>query len=260
MAVTLPCAGSQFSVKEGNMSGTCGYVGYRRACYVLLRILERLEYRGYDSAGIAVIQNGGIEILRVKGRPKNLARPLERRTPFGCIGIGHTRYATHGEPSVRNAHPHVDCIGEVVVVHNGIVYNCYNLRQQLRAEGHRFASETDTEVIAHLLERYLNRSADLVMATRLALRQIKGAHAIVAMSNREPDRLVAARLGNAGGVVIGLGEGETFVASDKASILQYACRACFLDDGEMAIVTAAGARYLRLDDGRAIQKEVKAMP
>ncbi len=251
------------------MCGIVGYVGPREATPIILEGLKRLEYRGYDSAGLAVIQGGRIEVRRDVGKLANLERMLaEDPVGFGTlrtqpeggnIGIGHTRWATHGVPCPRNAHPHVDCRGEVVVIHNGIVENFLSLRQELTAEGHRFTSETDTETIPHLVEKYLAEGEDLEGATRRALHRIKGAHAVVVMSSRQPDRIVAARLGNAGGVVIGIGEGEMFVASDMLAILEYTRQMIFLEDGQMAVITRQGARFTTLD-GQPIAKEVYTVP
>lgn len=241
------------------MCGIVGYVGSRQATPIVFEGLKRLEYRGYDSAGIAVIQDGQIAVRRDVGRLTNLERLLETKPMVGSIGIGHTRWATHGKPSPDNAHPHLDCTGQVVVIQNGIVENYRSLRQELKAEGHRFASETDTEVIAHLVERYLGQGADLEMSVRLALGQIDGAHAVVVMSSREPDRLVAARLGNAGGVTVGLGQGEMFVASDVPAIVEHTRRVVHLDSRELAVIRADGARFLSLD-GRPLDKEVHFIP
>ncbi len=241
------------------MCGIVGYVGPREASSIILEGLKRLEYRGYDSAGLAVIQNGRIERRREVGKIANLERNLAENPVRGHIGIGHTRWATHGRPSEANAHPHMDCKGEVVVIHNGIVENFLELRQELMAEGHVFTSETDTETIAHLVEKYLDAGEDLEGAVRRTLRRIKGAHGIVVMSSREPDKLVAARLGNAGGVVLGLGEGETFVASDMPAILEHTRRVAFLEDSQMAVVTREGFRCTTLD-GHPLEKEIHTIP
>ncbi len=235
------------------MCGIVGYVGDREATAIVYEGLRRLEYRGYDSAGIAVLsgQDGQaarrIELRRAAGKLDNLGRILEGQPVSGTIGIGHTRWATHGKPSEANAHPHVDCLQNTVVVHNGIVENYLPLKQRLAAAGHTFASETDTEVIVHLVEEHLSRGHDLEEALRQALREIKGNHAIVVLSRREPDRLVVARLGNAGGVVLGVGEGEMLVASDLPAILEHTRRMVFLDDGEMAVVTRDAYRCSRID-------------
>ena len=241
------------------MCGIVGYVGPREATPIIVEGLKRLEYRGYDSAGLAVIQDGRIEVRRDVGKLTNLEKVLAESPVHGNIGIGHTRWATHGVPCPRNAHPHVDCRGEVVVIHNGIVENFLSLRQELTAEGHRFTSETDTETIVHLVEKYLAESNDLEEAVRRALKRIKGAHAVVVMSSREPDRLVAARLGNAGGVVVGVGKGEMFVASDMPAILEHTREMIFLEDRQMAVVTRECAEFTTLD-GQPVVKEVYTMP
>jgi glucosamine--fructose-6-phosphate aminotransferase (isomerizing) len=213
------------------MCGIVGYVGPREASSLVFEGLKRLEYRGYDSAGIATIQNGGITIRRDEGKLSNLEQLIAEQPINGHIAIGHTRWATHGAPSQRNAHPHTDCTGEIAVIQNGIVENFLGLRQSLRSEGHEFSSETDTEVIVHLVEKYMAEGHGLAEAARHAFNQIKGAHAIVLLSKREPDKLVAVRLGNAGGVTVGLGEGELFLASDIPAILEHTRRMIFLEDG-----------------------------
>ncbi|HSR30325.1 MAG TPA: glutamine--fructose-6-phosphate transaminase (isomerizing), partial [Anaerolineae bacterium] len=241
------------------MCGIVGYVGSREATPIVLEGLKRLEYRGYDSAGLAVIQDGEIAIRRDAGKLVNLEALLVAEPVTGRIGMGHTRWATHGRPSQTNAHPHIDCTGQVVVIQNGIVENYRALRRELRAEGHHFASETDTEVIVHLVERYLEQEDDLVVAVRSALRRIEGAHAIVVLSSREPDRLVTARLGNAGGVTVGVGQGEMFLASDIPAILEHTQEMIHLDSGEMAVITADGAQFMDLE-GSPINKEAYAIP
>ncbi len=241
------------------MCGIVGYVGPRQATPIVFEGLRRLEYRGYDSAGIAAIHDGQIQVRRAVGKLDNLGTLLHAEPIRGTIGMGHTRWATHGRPSPTNAHPHIDCTGQVVVIQNGIVENCRTLRQELQAEGHQFASETDTEVIVHLVERYLNQGADLETAARRTLQQIQGAHAVVIMSSREPDKLVAARLGHAGGVTVGVGQGEMFVASDVPAILEHTQQVIYLESREMAVVTAGGARFTNLD-GCPIHKEAHAVP
>jgi glucosamine--fructose-6-phosphate aminotransferase (isomerizing) len=241
------------------MCGIVGYVGSREATPIVFEGLKRLEYRGYDSAGIAVIQDGQLAVRRDVGKLVNLEARLRAAPVTGTIGIGHTRWATHGKPSQMNAHPHVDCSGELVVIQNGIVENYRPLRQELRAEGHRFSSETDTEVIVHLVERYASQGAGLEEAVRMALQQIDGAHAVVVMSARQPDRLIAARLGNAGGVTVGLGQGEMFIASDIPAILEHTQQVIHLDDREMAVVTAGGARFVDLA-GQPLEKQVHHIP
>jgi len=218
------------------MCGIVGYIGPRDATPIILNGLKRLEYRGYDSAGLAVLQDGVIEVRRNAGKLARLVSLVEQSPVSGQVGIGHTRWATHGEPSTRNAHPHVGETGEVVVVHNGIVENFLELRDELSAEGVNFSSETDTEVIVQLLDRYLGAGCNLVEAAGNTLAVLKGAHGIVMFSSREPDKIVAARIGNAGGVVIGKGEGEMFVASDIPAILEHTRQMIFLESGQMAVV------------------------
>jgi glucosamine--fructose-6-phosphate aminotransferase (isomerizing) len=224
-----------------------GYVGARDATPIIYGGLKRLEYRGYDSAGLAVMKDRRIHVRRDAGKLDRLGELLAADPVSGPIGIGHTRWATHGEPSARNAHPHVGATGEVVLVHNGIVENYLTLRDELRAEGIPFQSETDTEVIVHLVERYLGAGQGLVSAARRALRHLEGAHGIVMLSTREPDKIVAARLGNAGGVVIGLGEGENYIASDIPAILEHTRRMVFLEPAQMAVVTRDGYQVSTLE-------------
>jgi glucosamine--fructose-6-phosphate aminotransferase (isomerizing) len=219
------------------MCGIVGYIGEQDSTPIILNGLKRLEYRGYDSAGIAVLANGHIEIRRDAGKLAHLEALVSETPLHGKIGIGHTRWATHGEPNARNAHPHIGSTGEFVVVHNGIVENYLALKEELVAEGTVFKSETDTETIVHLVEKFYSNDGSLVEAVRKTLRQLKGAHGIVVMSSREPDKIVAARVGNAGGVVIGLGEGENFVASDLPAILEHTRQVVFLESHQMAMIT-----------------------
>ena len=219
------------------MCGIVGYIGGRDATPIVLKGLKKLEYRGYDSAGVAVLDNGNIQIRRDAGKLCHLEALVNDTPIHGKIGIGHTRWATHGEPNARNAHPHIGSTGEVVVVHNGIVENFLALKEALIAEGVVFKSETDTETIVHLIEKYLARGCTLVEAVRQTLQKLKGSHGIVVMSSREPDKIVAARIGNAGGVVIGLGDSENFVASDLPAILEHTRRAVFLESQQIAVVT-----------------------
>ncbi len=236
------------------MCGIVGYIGPREATPIIFEGLCNLEYRGYDSAGIAVQNNGKIERRRAAGKLTNLRAVLDSKPLAGNRGIGHTRWATHGKVSEANAHPHTDCTGRVVVIQNGIVENYLALKEMLKTAGHTFASETDTEVLPHLIEHHLRHGApDLQEATLRTLREIKGSHAIVAMYSAEPDVLVAARLGNAGGVVVGYGDNEMFVASDQPAILQHTRRMAFLEPGEMAVISQHGATYMKLD-GTPVQK------
>ena len=220
--------------------------------------LKKLEYRGYDSAGIAVIENGAIEVRRDAGKLERLSQLVERDPLEGKIGIGHTRWATHGEPNSRNAHPHLGMTGDVVVVHNGIVENFSTLRDELEAEGAEFQSETDTEVIVHLVERYLS-GHNLTEAVRQALKHLKGAHGIVVLNKNEPDKIVAARIGNAGGVVLGIGQDEMYIASDLPAILEHTREMVFLESHQMAVVTRQGLELMTLD-GIRVEAEVHIVP
>jgi glutamine---fructose-6-phosphate transaminase (isomerizing) len=220
------------------MCGIVGYIGPRQAAPIILEGLRRLEYRGYDSAGLAVVQDGQLVVRRDVGKLSNLERLLVDQPVSGRVGIGHTRWATHGAPSARNAHPHVGMTGDVVVVHNGIVENYLRLREELAAEGSVFNSDTDTEVIAHLVERYLAGGLALPEAVRLALGQLQGAQAVVILSARDPDKLIAARIGNAGGVAVGVGQGEMLIASDVPAVLEHTHQMIFLESRQMAVVTA----------------------
>jgi len=223
------------------MCGIVGYIGPKRVVPLILDGLKRLEYRGYDSAGIAVVaDNGKLEIRRAPGKLRNLEESI-RTTPLeGVYGIGHTRWATHGRPTEENAHPHRDCTGQIVVVHNGIIENYIELKKQLLAEGHRFLTETDTEIIAHLIEK-LSKDAPLEEAVRKAVKTMTGAYALVAVSAKDPNKIVAARLGPP--IVVGLGDHEFFVASDIPAILQHTRSVFFLGDGEMAVLTPQGVHF-----------------
>ncbi len=229
------------------MCGIVGYIGEQDATPIILSGLKRLEYRGYDSAGLAVLQDGTVEIRRDAGKLENLTAMVAKQPLSGPVGIGHTRWATHGVPNQQNAHPHLGATKKVVVVHNGIVENFLELRDELMAEGVEFNSETDSETIVHLVERYLKAGNQLTEAVRKTLVHLKGAHGIVVMSANEPDKIVAARIGNAGGVAIGFGEGEMFVASDLPAILEHTRTVAFLESQQMAVVTRNGLQLFLLD-------------
>ncbi len=243
------------------MCGIVGYVGYRDATPLILDGLQRLEYRGYDSAGIAVTQDGAIALRRDVGKLANLRAKLESDPVSGQIGVGHTRWATHGAPAERNAHPHVSMDGDFVVVHNGIVENYLELREELSAEGVEFKSDTDTEVIVQLVSRFADDGAhgDVTEATRRAVGYLKGAHAIVVMSKRQPDRLVAVRVGNAGGVAVGLGDGENFIASDIPAILEQTHHMIFLESRQMATV-AADRYHVQTLNGDPVRAQIHDIP
>ncbi len=244
------------------MCGIVGYIGRRPALPVIIDGLKRLEYRGYDSAGVAVAGNGRVGLTKTEGRIDDLVAKLARESvPQSTVGIGHTRWATHGRPSDRNAHPHVDCQGQVAVVHNGVIENYLILRQRLEAAGHRFRSETDTEVIPHLIEEYYNGGpgvgggadcrGNLPAAVRRATRDLEGYYAFVVLRTDEPDHLVAVRKGNP--LVVGLGEGENFLASDIPAILRHTRKVIVLDDGDMVVVERS--RVAVTDrEGRAVER------
>ncbi len=237
------------------MCGIVGYIGSRDATPIILNGLRRLEYRGYDSAGLAVYNGNSLEVRRDAGKLSQLIELVNKSPVNGKTGIGHTRWATHGAPSARNAHPHLGASGRVVVVHNGIVENFLELKDELSAEGVVFQSETDTETIVHLVEHHLATSANFVEAARKAFNHIQGANVVVLMSADEPDKIVTARIGNAGGVVIGLGEGENFIASDIPAILEHTRRVNFLESRQMAIVTRDSVRIETIE-GQAVKAEV----
>jgi glucosamine--fructose-6-phosphate aminotransferase (isomerizing) len=241
------------------MCGIVGYVGAKDATPIIFDGLKRLEYRGYDSAGVAVIQDGQIEIRRHAGKLDNLGQLLESQPVHGRVGIGHTRWATHGEPNTRNAHPHLGESGEVVVVHNGIVENFIGLKEELSAEGVSFQSDTDTEIIVQLVDRFLAAGLTFEEASRKAIAQLEGAHGVVLMSLKEPNKIIAARVGNAGGVVIGVGDQEMFVASDLPAILEHTRTVAFLEPEQMAVVTSEGFELRSLEDGATVVPDVQSV-
>ncbi|MGH2538341.1 MAG: class II glutamine amidotransferase, partial [Candidatus Promineifilaceae bacterium] len=242
------------------MCGIVGYIGPRQAQDVILAGLKRLEYRGYDSAGLAVIEaNGRVAVRRDAGKLANLEALVAANPLRGHIGIGHTRWATHGAPVRHNAHPHMGMAGRVVLVHNGIVENYLELRDELAAEGVAFKSETDSEVIVQLVERLLATGLDMAEAVRQAMLALKGSNAVVVMATDQPDQLVAARLGNAGGITLGVGAGEMFIASDLPAILEYTREMLFLENRQMATVMAEN--YVVQDlAGRPVSLEAHAIP
>jgi glucosamine--fructose-6-phosphate aminotransferase (isomerizing) len=218
------------------MCGIVGYIGSRDATPIILNGLKRLEYRGYDSAGLAVLDGGQLQVRKDAGKLSQLIDLVGKSPINGAPGIGHTRWATHGAPNARNAHPHLGQTGRVVVVQNGIVENFLELKDELMAEGVEFHSDTDTETIVHLVEHYLATGIGLVEAARKAFNQIQGANVVVLMSADEPDKIVTARIGNAGGVVLGLGENENFIASDTPAIMEHTREVIFLESRQMAVV------------------------
>jgi glucosamine--fructose-6-phosphate aminotransferase (isomerizing) len=242
------------------MCGIVGYIGAQNATPVIVEGLARLEYRGYDSAGVAVIHDDAIQVRRDVGKLINLRNRISSDPISGSIGIGHTRWATHGAPSERNAHPHVSMDGEYVVVHNGIVENYLELKEELTTEGVVFTSDTDTEVIVQLIERYAQSDGhDLTEATRRATQQLRGAHAIVVMSVHQPDRLVVVRIGNAGGIALGIGGDEMYVASDIPAILEYTRHMVFLESRQIATLTRASWKVETLD-GDEVRPQTHIIP
>jgi glutamine---fructose-6-phosphate transaminase (isomerizing) len=242
------------------MCGIVGYVGKKSVVPIIIEGLRRLEYRGYDSAGIAVAGDGhGLQLRRAEGKLRNLEEAIRQKPLHGTYGIGHTRWATHGRPTEENAHPHRDCTGKIVVVHNGIVENYLSLKKKLIEEGHKFSTETDTEIIAHLVEKYSGNSGNgqhvsLEDAVRQTVKQLTGVFALAVISTDEPNKIVAAR--NGPPAVIGLGNDEYFVASDVPAILYHTRDIFFLADGDMAVVTADGVQLTDFD-GKPVVRQVQ---
>src|SRR5438445_4212438 len=242
------------------MCGIVGYVGKKQVVPVIIDGLRRLEYRGYDSAGIAVAGNGdGLQVRRAEGKLRNLEETIRLKPLDGTYGIGHTRWATHGRPTEENAHPHRDCSGRVVVVHNGIIENYLALKKKLGEEGHKFTTETDTEVIAHLVEKYFlnpgnGHRPSLEEAVRKAVRDLTGVFALAVIAVDEPNKIVAAR--NGPPAVIGLGKDEYFVASDVPAILYHTRDLFFLGDGDLAVITQEGVRVTDFD-GNSVERKAQ---
>ena len=237
------------------MCGIVGYIGNKNAVDVIYSGLEKLEYRGYDSAGIAVIENDKIERRRSVGKLVNLSENIKENKFFGNIGIGHTRWATHGKPSEENAHPHTDCSGKIVVVHNGIIENYVSLKKQLQKEGHKFASETDTEVVAHLIEKYYK--GDLLTAVKSALKNIEGAYALCAISCEDKSRIIVAR--KDAPLVIGIGKNENFIASDVSALLQYTKDVIFLENKDVAEIKTDSIKIFDETDTEIKRKSQKIL-
>jgi glucosamine--fructose-6-phosphate aminotransferase (isomerizing) len=240
------------------MCGIVGYIGPKKVVPVIIEGLRKLEYRGYDSAGIAVVDSAGkLEIRRASGKLRNLEEVIQKSPIDGSYGIGHTRWATHGRPTEENAHPHRDCTGQVVVAHNGIIENYLELKEQLQREGHKFVTETDTEIVAHLVEKNLQgdgrgQKIPLEEAVRKSLTQLRGIYALVFLSTSDPDKIVAARLGPP--AVIGLGDSEYFVASDIPALLEHTRNMFFLADGDIAVLTKNGVRVMD-HDGKTVERK-----
>ena len=225
------------------MCGIVGYIGQKEVVPILIDTLRRLEYRGYDSAGIAVVNGDGVSIRRSAGKLSNLESAIAAEPIEGYYGLGHTRWATHGRPTEENAHPHRDCTGQLVVVHNGIIENYLELKDQLQKEGHKFVTETDTEIIAHLLEKHYNGS--LESAVKKTFSEIRGIYACGILSSREPNKIIGVR--NGPPLVVGLGDNEYFLASDTPAILSHTRNVLFLDNQEMVVVTKEGVQLFNLE-------------
>jgi glucosamine--fructose-6-phosphate aminotransferase (isomerizing) len=230
------------------MCGIVGYIGSKNCLPILLKGLKRLEYRGYDSAGIALCHKGTLFIRKRAGKVAELERDISASDsiPQARVGMGHTRWATHGEPNDINAHPHADCRGEIAVIHNGIIENYQTLKTELQRFGHTFRSATDTEILAHLIEEVYKTTNDLFSAVRVALRQVRGTYGLVVLSAREPDKLIAARMGSP--LILGIGDGESFVAADAAAIIAHTRQVVYLNDGEVAEVTSRGFETKTIHD------------
>ncbi len=241
------------------MCGIVAYIGGQNASSIIVDGLKKLEYRGYDSAGLAVLQDGKIEVRRVAGKVEALENLIKEKPVYGTTGIGHTRWATHGAPSELNAHPHLSASGNIVLVHNGIVENYLSLKEELVAEGILFKSETDTETIVNLIEIFYGQTEDLTTAVQKTMAMLKGSHGMVVMSTNEPDKLVAARLGNAGGVAIGIGEDEMFIGSDIPAIVAHTRKMVFLESGQLAVVKRDSFKVSDLD-GQPVNAEIQDVP
>src|SRR6187455_1638174 len=233
------------------MCGIIGYIGSKPVVPVLIDGLRRMEYRGYDSAGVALVSPEGIELRRSAGKLINLENAIRTEPIDGVYGVGHTRWATHGRPTEENAHPHRDCTGKIVVVHNGIIENYLDLKRELQQQGHKFVTETDTEIVAHLVERE-SKGDGLENAVRRALLYMRGLFALVLMSADDPNKIVTVR--NGPPIVVGLGENEYFVASDIPAVLSHTRDVVFLGDEEMAVITPSGVEFTDYS-GRAVSKK-----
>ena len=225
------------------MCGIVGYVGRKKATDFLIDGLSKLEYRGYDSAGIAVVEGGEVTVIKHKGRLSNLEKALSNKAVEGCVGIGHTRWATHGEPSDRNSHPHQSSKSDIRVVHNGIIENYLELREWLKGEGYNFLSETDTEVVPNLIDYYYE--GDLFKAVVKATERIEGSYALGVVCGNEPDKLVAVRKDSP--LIVGIGEDETLIASDIPAVISYTRDVYLLDDYEFVLVDNEGVKLLNAD-------------
>lgn len=233
------------------MCGIVGYIGYKNAVPILMEGLQKLEYRGYDSAGVAVYTKESIEVRKYKGRLSTLEEHLKKETLNGCLGIGHTRWATHGEPSDVNSHPHTNCSGDIVVVHNGIIENYMSIKNMLMEKGYVFRSETDTEVLAHYVDFFY--VGDLIEAVKKVLEKIRGSYAFAVISRKEPDKIVCVRKENP--LIVGIGNGENFIASDIPAILNHTRKIYLLNENELAVIEKSGIRFFD-ESGKEVYKEI----
>ncbi|MBI5020190.1 MAG: glutamine--fructose-6-phosphate transaminase (isomerizing) [Ignavibacteriales bacterium] len=237
------------------MCGIVGYIGEKNSLPILIEGLRRLEYRGYDSAGVALIQNKELVLHKQAGKVNELARLVEGQNIFASLGVGHTRWATHGEPNDVNAHPHGDCNDEIAVIHNGIIENFATLKRKLERDGHVMRTDTDTEVIAHLIEEFYKTENDLFKATRLALLELQGTYGLLVISKNEPDKIIAARKGSP--LMLGIGEGENYVASDAAALIDHTRNVIYLNDDEIVSVSKKSFYIKTIHDKEIIKKVEK---
>jgi glucosamine--fructose-6-phosphate aminotransferase (isomerizing) len=236
------------------MCGIIGYVGDHQALPILIEGLKRLEYRGYDSAGVAILENNELVVEKTEGKISQLESLVSHRQYVGTVGLAHTRWATHGEPNTENAHPHVDCSSDIAIAHNGIIENYAGIKQQLEKEGHRFSTDTDTEVIAHLIEKFHKENGSLEKAVQKAVSQLEGTYGLVILSKREPDKIIGVRNGSP--LVVGVAENENFLASDVSAILKHTQKVVYLDDKEMVTVWKNKYKTMTTEDV-AVNKEIQ---
>lgn len=237
------------------MCGIVGYVGPKPLVPILIEGLKRLEYRGYDSAGLAIVNGGTLQVEKQAGKISNLERQIADRDLHGSVGIAHTRWATHGEPNTANAHPHADGLERFALIHNGIIENYAAIKRELTKKGHEFRSQTDTEVLVHLIQEFYDQGLDFEESVRTALAQVEGTYGIAVVSRDNPDMVIAARQGSP--LVVGIGEGENFVASDPAAMIEHTKNVAYLDDREMAVITREGVRVKTILDNKPVNKVVE---
>lgn len=230
------------------MCGIFGYVGNKKATPILSEGIKRLEYRGYDSVGFAVADGNKIQVVKDQGKVKEVLPLVEKEELKGTTGVAHSRWATHGKPSKKNAHPHWGCNKEIAVVHNGIIENYEKIKKELKKRGHEFRSETDTEVIPHLIEDFNHKTDSLKESVRLALNQLVGTYAVAVVSTKEPQKIIFARKGSP--LLVGLGEGENFIASDAPALIKHTQQVVYLDEEEMGVITPSEFEVFTLDNNK----------